>query len=413
MNQENDSKGAKALWRNHDYVLLWMGQSISSLGTGISQVAFPLLIFVLTNNPALAGLLFSAGQLPYILLSLPAGALVDRWDRKRVMLVCTAGLALCLTSVALLMFSGFPPLVQLISFFVFSFLIGSLSVFYGLAELATLTQVVSKPQLSQALTQNEVVYSTVSLAAPPLGTVLLSVSRFLPFIVDAISYMVLLVSLFFIRTSFQEERVERKAHLLVDIGQGLHWVWRQPAIRLLIVLAGYLEVIVSINVLLVPVIARKEEIPLSVAGLILAAAGIGNLLGAVVNPALQRRVPLGWLLISSLLVFVLLWPLYGLVTNPWALGAVIASLAFVDSVAYLQTASYRLTVVPDQFQGRVSSIARLILFGFLTLGSVGVGFCLQRFGVMPTMSVLWAGFILFALLTLFNPQLRQASLPKE
>jgi predicted MFS family arabinose efflux permease len=413
MDQEGRPKGVKALWRNHDYMVLWMGQSISSLGTGISQVAFPILIFVLTNNPAMAGLIFSVGQLPYLLFSLPAGALVDRWDRKRVMILCTAGLALCLASVAIVVLSDLPAHVQLASFFVLSFLIGTFTVFYGLAELAALTQVVPKAQLSQALTQNEVVYSTVSLAAPPLGTFLLSISRLLPFVVDAISYVVLLISLFFIRTSFQEERVEMKAHLLKDIREGLHWVWWQPVVRLLIVLAGYLEVIVSCNILLVSVIARNERFPLSFVGAILAAAGIGNLLGAAVSPALQRRMPLGWLLISTLLLFVLLWPLYGLVTNPWMLGAVLASLALIDSVAYLQTASYRLTVVPDQFQGRVSSIARLILFGFLTLGPAGVGICLQRLGVMLTISVLWGGFMLFALLALFNPQLRHASLPKE
>lgn len=413
MDQQGRPKGAKALWRNHDYMVLWMGLSISSLGTGISQVAFPILIFVLTNNPAMAGLIFSVGQLPYLLFSLPAGALVDRWDRKRVMILCTAGLALCLASVAIVVLSELPAHVQLASFFVLSFLIGTFTVCYGLAELAALTQVVPKAQLSQALTQNEVVYSTVSLAAPPLGTLLLSISRLLPFVVDAISYVVLLISLFFIQTSFQEERVKMRTHLLKDIREGLHWVWRQPVVRLLIVLAGYLEVIVSSNILLVSVIARNERFPLSFVGVILAAAGIGNLLGAAVSPALQRRMPLGWLLISTLLLFVLLWPLYGLVTNPWMLGAVLASLALIDSVAYLQTASYRLTVVPDQFQGRVSSIARLILFGFLTLGPAGVGICLQRLGVMLTISVLWAGFMLFALLALFNPQLRHASLPKE
>jgi predicted MFS family arabinose efflux permease len=413
MDQEDRPKGVKALWRNHDYMVLWMGQSISSLGTGISQVAFPILIFVLTNNPAMAGLIFSVGQLPYLLFSLPAGVLVDRRDRKRVMILCTAGLALCLASVAIVVLNDLPAHVQLASFFVLSFLIGTFTVYYGLAELAALTQVVPKAQLSQALTQNEVVYSTVSLAAPPLGTFLLSMSRLLPFVVDAISYVVLLISLFFIQTSFQEERVKMRTHLLKDIREGLHWVWRQPVVRLLIVLAGYLEVIVSSNILLVSVIARNERFPLSFVGVILAAAGIGNLLGAAVSPALQRRIPLGWLLISTLLLFVLLWPLYGLVTNPWMLGAVLASLALIDSVAYLQTASYRLTVVPDQFQGRVSSIARLILFGFLTLGPAGVGICLQRLGVMLTISVLWGGFMLFALLALFNPQLRHASLPKK
>ena len=160
---EKAAQTSGPLWRNRDFLLLWMGQSISSLGTGISQVAFPILIFILTTNPALAGISFSIGQLPYILFSLPAGALVDRWDRKRVMIFCTAGLALCLTCVAIVVLSGLPRLFQLAMFFVCSFLIGSLTVFYGLAELAALTRIVPKTQLSQALTQNEVIYSGVSL----------------------------------------------------------------------------------------------------------------------------------------------------------------------------------------------------------------------------------------------------------
>ncbi|HEX4205801.1 MAG TPA: MFS transporter, partial [Ktedonobacteraceae bacterium] len=211
-----------SLWANRDYVLLWMGQSISALGTGITQVALPVLILARTNNAAITGLIFSVGQLPYVLFSLPAGALADRWDRKHTMMLCTAGLALCLVSVAFIVFSELSAFVQLTSFFVLAFLIGTFSVFYGLAGLAALTQVVSKSQISQALTQNEVVYSTVSLAGPPLGTLLLSIGRLFPFVVDAISYVVLLVSLLFIRTSFQvQEQVQVKANLLADIRKGL------------------------------------------------------------------------------------------------------------------------------------------------------------------------------------------------
>jgi MFS family permease len=243
---------------------------------------------------------------------------------------------------------------------------------------------------------------------------LLSIGRLFPFVVDAISYVVLLVSLLFIRTSFQvQEQVQVKANLLADIRKGLSWVRHQPVVRLLIVLAGYLEVIVSINILLVPLIARNEHFPLNGIGVILAAAGIGNLLGAAISPVLQRRVPLGWLLISTLLLFVLLWPLYGVMTNPWMLGVLVAGLALLDSVAYLQTAGYCLTLVPDQLQGRVNSIARLVFFGFLTLGPAGVGLCLQRLGIMPTVGILWVGLIICALLALFNPQLRRAALPKK
>jgi hypothetical protein len=131
------------------------------------------------------------------------------------------------------------------------------------------------------------------------------------------------------------------------------------------------------------------------------------------NAFLQRHLPFGWGLIAPLLLFDLLWPFYGLVATPWLLGAVIAGLALIDTVAYFYTASYRLSIVPDQLQGRVSSIARLVLFGFLTLGPAAVGACLQKFGVMPTIGILWLGFILFTLLILLTPQLRKASLARE
>src|SRR5437868_12665109 len=73
-----------SLWRNRDYLLLWLGNAVSSLGTSCTQFAFPLLMVGLTHSIAAAGLAYSLGQLPYVLLSLPAGSLVDRWPRKQI-----------------------------------------------------------------------------------------------------------------------------------------------------------------------------------------------------------------------------------------------------------------------------------------------------------------------------------------
>src|SRR5581483_11929379 len=81
------------LWRNSDYMLLWSGQDVSSVGTRVSQLAFPLLVLALTHSPALAGLIGALRGLPYALFILPAGAMVDRWNRKRVMILCDAGRA--------------------------------------------------------------------------------------------------------------------------------------------------------------------------------------------------------------------------------------------------------------------------------------------------------------------------------
>src|SRR5258707_14414446 len=102
------------LWRNRDYLLLWLGQAVSSLGTRLTQFAFPLLIVGLTHSIAAAGLAYGLEQLPYALFSLPAGALVDRWPRKRVMIICTLCLLLCVASIplTLLLASGQPRLLR-------------------------------------------------------------------------------------------------------------------------------------------------------------------------------------------------------------------------------------------------------------------------------------------------------------
>ena len=187
MGQNGISEHPVSLWRNRDYLLLWLGQAVSSLGTGISQFAFPLLVLALTHSFAAAGFAGALGQLPYLLFSLPAGALVDRWDRKRIMVVCTLGLALCIASIPVALLSGHLTVIQL---YIVSFLMGTLFVFYELAELAALTQVVPKVHLSTAVAQNEAIFSTVSLLAPSLGGVLLSVGKvFIPSICSSYPHL--------------------------------------------------------------------------------------------------------------------------------------------------------------------------------------------------------------------------------
>ena len=99
MTREDIAKPPRVpLWRNRDYMLLWSGQTVSLVGTVISQTAFPLLVWDLTHSAAQVGLVGGLGTLPYVVLSLLAGALIDRWDRKRVMILCDTGRALNLVS---------------------------------------------------------------------------------------------------------------------------------------------------------------------------------------------------------------------------------------------------------------------------------------------------------------------------
>jgi MFS family permease len=293
------------LWRNRDYMWLWGGQAVSSLGTGVSQFAFPLLILVLTHSPAATGFAAALGRAPYLLFSLPAGALVDRWHRKRVMLLCTVGLLLCVGSVPVALVVGHLMVLQL---FLVAFLVGSFAAFYELAELAALTRLVPKTQLPTAVTQNEAVYSAVSLLAPSLGGLLFGLGRLFPFVVDAASYLVLLFALLKIHRPLQGAEAPGPPHLLREMSEGWRWLWSQRVLRLLCVLAAYLELLYTGSVLIVLVIAQRQRVPAALLGGILALGGVGNLLGTLLSAPLQRRVSFGRALSVLLGVFLVLWP---------------------------------------------------------------------------------------------------------
>ncbi len=96
--RESSDAKRQSLLHNRDYMLLWSGQVISTIGTGASQIVYPLLILELTGSPTAAGIAAALTSLPYIFFSLPAGALIDRWDRKRVMILCDIGRGLTLAS---------------------------------------------------------------------------------------------------------------------------------------------------------------------------------------------------------------------------------------------------------------------------------------------------------------------------
>ena len=116
-------------------MLLWSGQVVSSVGTQVSQLAFPLLILALTGSAAQAGFAGALRALPYLFFSLPAGALIDRWDRKLTMIICDSGRAISLASIPIAYAFGDLTIIQL---YLVSAIEGTLFVFFNIAEAACL-----------------------------------------------------------------------------------------------------------------------------------------------------------------------------------------------------------------------------------------------------------------------------------
>ena len=363
------------LWRNREFVLLEGGQSISDAGTQVSHLAFPLLVLALTGSPAQAGLVGTLRAAPYFLLALPAGALVDRWNRRTVMLVCDSGRALCLGVIALAaaMNALSLPLIYAVALGE-----GMLGVIYSLASIACLPRIVPKRQLPQAYAWGAADEGAMSLVGPPLGGALYALGRGLPFLADAISYIVSVVALLFIHTPLQGERTTPREPMTREIRAGLAWLWRQPTIRMLAILSGLINVV---------------------------APEASALLVAII----RRYVPFRIVTVVSCWLYAICWGCYIFgVGNLVALAVVSTLFAVTDPIYDITQFSYRMALIPDELQGRVNSVYRMIARATPPLGLALAGILLQRFGGLPTIALLAVFPLGMALLATTSRAIRAA-----
>ncbi len=231
-----------SLWRNRDYLLLVSGQGISEFGTQISDLAFILLVLMLTGSPAQVGFVGALETLPIIILSLPAGAMVDRWDRRHVMIFCDTGRALILASIPIALALGHLTIVQI---YITALLEPTLGVFFDLAERASLPRVVEQKQLPVVSSQNQAITYTAALIGPSISGAIYSLGRAFPFLADALSYVVSVASLLFIKTPLQEERHSEPRKLWVEIKEGFWWLWNHRLLRFMTFVVGGLNLTVA------------------------------------------------------------------------------------------------------------------------------------------------------------------------
>jgi MFS family permease len=404
---EQKRKLPVSLWRQRDYLLFWSGQTISSIGGNISLIAFPLLLLAVTGSPLAAGTAGMLRRLPN-LLYLVAGALVDRWNRKYVMLICDIGRALNLVSIPLVLGLGHLMAWQL---YINALVEGTLLVFFSIAHTSSLGQVVMKEQLPQAMAQEEVVEGVTGLLGPGLAGPLFALAQMLPFVADAISYAASILTLLLIRTPLQTPRVQQRGHLLAEIREGMAWMWQQPVIRMMNLTNIGSALVNPGSTLIVIVIAQQHGASDTIIGLIFACGGVGAILGSLLAPLTQRFLTVGWAIVLVRWLFALLWPCYALIGQPLLLGAVEFGLSFADPIEDVPYFSYRMAIIPDELRGRVISACRLFTAVSNPLGQFLTGLLLEWYGAVPTILIGWIVMLLVALaMTLYKP-LRTARYP--
>lgn len=395
------------LRRNRDFQLLWGGQAVSLLGSQISKIAYPLLVLAMTGSPAKAGIAGFAAMLGYLLFPLPAGALADRYNRKRIMIGCDAARLAAVASVAVVAWAAHITYVQVL---VAGFVEGTATVFFGVAERAALPMLVHPSQRSVAIGRNEARQNVAQLAGPALGGTLFGLSRAAPFAADALSYLASLVTLPFIKTPMQavSADVRPPRRLRAELGEGLAWTWQQPFLRYSAFFAAAVNILLQVLTLGLIVLARHEGASPAQIGLIVGCMGLGGLAGAFAAPWVQRRVPAGIAITGCMWTWAILLALIVLVRVPLWLGPIVALLGFVGPSWNVSVQTYRMHITPNELLGRTSSVALQIAWGVIPLGSLLAGFLLQALSPSAAMTVVAAGMAVTAVAATALPPVRDA-----
>jgi predicted MFS family arabinose efflux permease len=398
------------LRRNRDFTLLWSGLAVSSLGTRISSTAYPLLVLALTGSAADAGIVAFMQTLPFLLFQLPAGAFVDRWDRKRVMVGADLVRLLAMASLAVALLAGGITLAQII---VVAFVEGCGNVFFELSEHGAVKHVVAPQQLGEAIARNEARNRGSSLIGRPIGGLLFGIGRAVPFVVDAASYLASVTCVLLIRTRFQEERTVERRKLTVEVAEGVSWLWHHAFLRTALLLVASSNAVFAATTLVVIVIAKEHGASPGEIGLMLGGSGLGCLLGALAAPWVQRRLPAKGIVIGANWVWAAAYPLFAVVTSPYAIGAVFAFTAFVGPLWNVVIGAYELSLIPDRFLARVMSVDLLVAWGAIPLGSLGGGLAIEWLGGGNAALVLAAVMLATALVATVSPSIRGAPTLEE
>jgi len=389
-------------------MLLWGGQVVSTLGSSALSVVYPLLILAITDSVAAAGIASALRSLPYLIFSLPVGALIDRWNRKRVMIVCDIGRALAALSVPVALWLDALTIGQI---YVVAFVEGSLFVLFDLCEGAALPRLVPAGQLPTAVAWNQARTQGADLVGQPLGGLLFAIAPALPFAFDSVSYLVSGGAVAAIRTRLQGERTPTADRLRTRIAEGVRFVRHSAYLREMVVIVGWMNLVFNGAFLVLIVRAQRLGGSPGQIGLMLAAYGLGGILGAIAAPAVQRRLP-GRVV---------------LVTIAWLWTALGIALAFAPSLVWLAVlvfvlnlfgAPYNVVIaarmyqlVPEEIFGRVRSVSRIVAWGTIPIGTLLGGLLADRLGAGPALLVFGLAMVPIAIASTVSPGMRSIDDP--
>ncbi|GIG56674.1 MFS transporter [Longispora fulva] len=387
------------LGRNRSFLLLWTGSGMAVLAERFSALPFTLVVVFAGYSKTVAGFVAFAALLPMLLVQLPAGVLVDRWDRRKVM-IWSSAIRLCGTvSIAVPLFFGRLFLWHL---FTVAFVQGTLTIFYQLAERAAVPNVVTRDQLPTALARNEARGRAAALAGHPAGGFLFELARWAPFASSAVLYFLSLCTLLGLKGPMRADPSKVRSSPIAGAVEGLAWVWRKRYFRVALLLVAGSNLLFQGLILGVQFIVKEDGRSPATVSLILAAGGIGGMCGALLGGWWIRRQSIRYIMIITHAAWAVTMPAAALTRDPVALGGLFFLLSLIGGAVTVSGIVHQSRMTPNHLQGRVGSVVLLLVSGTSALGAISAGWLMQDYGIRPVLLGFGAVMVVLALIAVLT-----------
>jgi MFS family permease len=410
-----DVTGRDSLWRHRNFMLLWSGQTISEMGSAVTALALPLTaVVVLKASTLQVGLLTAASYLAFALIALPAGAVVDRLPKRRIMIWCDLARLVLIGSIPVAAGLGVLALWQL---YLVAVLAGVCSVFFDVSYQSYLPGIVGPEHLMDGNGKLGASQSFAQVCGPGLGGGLVGAFGAAGAMsADAISYAVSVASLLGIRLPEPPPPPRANRNLRAEIGEGLSFVVRDPILLKIAACTATANLFGGMeSALTILFLVRVLKVHPADTGLVLAVASLGGVAGGVLSGRVSGWIGSARIIWVSMLVMALPTFLIPLAQPGWgvALFAVgFAALSFTSVVYNVAQVSYRQAICPPALLGRMNAAIRWIVWGTLPLGGLLGGAVGTAIGIRPTIWIGITGAWAAGLFVYFSPLRKMRDVPE-
>jgi MFS family permease len=377
---------------------LWLASAVSNLGDGVRLAALPLLAATLTRDPGLVAGLTAFLVLPWLLFSLPAGALVDRVDRRRLMAAVQAVRMVLVALLGTVVWMGWASIPLLYGL---AFLLGVAETLFDTASQAIIPSVVASPQLEPAnarLIGAEMVAN--QFAGPPLGAWLFGVAAAIPFALDTVTFAAGAALLVTLTGTFVPEQSEQ-AGIGRRMAEGLGWLWRHRLLRAVTLMVAAVNLFyASTGAILVLFALEVLGVGELGFGLLLAMFAVGAVLGSLVAHRVSKVLGPGMLALAAFSIGGAAQVVVGLSSEPVLVGAMLVAEGFGVAIFNITFRSLRQALVPDRLLGRVVSSQRFFGYGAVPVGAAFGGLLARVLGLRAPFLVAGVALVLVALVSI-------------